>query len=317
MTEKVQKSVPPKRLPHQRKIAVCTCIAWLFVIAGVVAFIPAIARMFHDATGKPVKISVDNLSLLGNYLQGAVQSLWSLAAFLFIYVAFLGQQQQLQQQTEQFEIEQERQRQERLSQDKEFQVQQKAVQRQNFETAFFQMLGVQNQLVVRLRDADPPQQPYDQNGPCDCFQRWYEDFKRPQSTWGDEFKMDEKSGIPIEMRAAKDDIERYMGFYRHYQGVLGHYFRNLYHIIKFVNETAALADTDKKQDYKNRRFYTSLVRATLSQYELALLFYNCLSSNGDEFFKPLVEKYGLLKNFAFDSTIDERDKAKYNDSAFE
>lgn len=51
---------------------------------------------------------------------------------------------------------------------------------------------------------------------------------------------------------------------------IAHYFRHLYHLIKFV-KTSPL--TDKCQ-------YTSFVRAQLSSYELVLLFYNGLSVHG-------------------------------------
>ena len=46
---------------------------------------------------------------------------------------------------------------------------------------------------------------------------------------------------------------------------------------------------------ENKRLYTNLIRAQLSSFELALLFYNSLSDMGREKFKPLIEKYSLLK----------------------
>ena len=39
-----------------------------------------------------------------------------------------------------------------------------------------------------------------------------------------------------------------------------------------------------------------MIRAQLSDYELLWIFYNCLSENGLEKFKPLIEEYSLLKN---------------------
>lgn len=68
-----------------------------------------------------------------------------------------------------------------------------------------------------------------------------------------------------------------------------HYFRHLYTIIKFVHNTDFLTWEEK---YK----YTSIVRATLSRYELVWIYYNCLYGAGVEKFKPLVEEYSLLKN---------------------
>jgi hypothetical protein len=48
-------------------------------------------------TKLPTNIDRSDLAAFGNFLQGAVVSVWSLAAFLFIYVAFLGQQEELEQ----------------------------------------------------------------------------------------------------------------------------------------------------------------------------------------------------------------------------
>jgi len=109
--------------------------------------------------------------------------------------------------------------------------------------------------------------------------------------------------------------EKYLPFYNRYQGVLGHYFRNLYHVIKFVKESEALKDGDPVIDYKNRRRYTSLVRASLSQFELALLFYNCVVPIGDKF-KPLVEEFGLLENFAKNALLEPEHESLYNPKAF-
>jgi|AntRauTorckE6833_2_1112554.scaffolds.fasta_scaffold11005_4 hypothetical protein len=55
-----------------------------------------------------------------------------------------------------------------------------------------------------------------------------------------------------------------------------------------------------------------------TSYELTLLFYNCLSDLGFEKFKPLVEKYALLKNISYSLLIDKHGEAGlYDRSAFE
>ena len=55
--------------------------------------------------------------------------------------------------------------------------------------------------------------------------------------------------------------------------VLDHYFRHLYRVFKYIDETPVFIN-DKKKRYE----YACIMRASLSQYELILLFYNCLSS---------------------------------------
>jgi folate-dependent tRNA-U54 methylase TrmFO/GidA len=84
----------------------------------------------------------------------------------------------------------------------------------------------------------------------------------------------------------------------------------LYHAIKFV----------KNSELEDKRRYTSLVRATLSQSELTLLFYNCLSPVGQKF-KPMVEEFGLLKNLDHRLLMDSEDDkllvGLYNPKAFQ
>lgn len=83
----------------------------------------------------------------------------------------------------------------------------------------------------------------------------------------------------------------------------GHYFRNVYRIIKMVDEKKF--SEDLKEDFKIKYSYTSIVRAQLSDDEIVWLFFNCLSNKGSEKFKPLLEKYSILK-------IVNTDKGTYN-----
>lgn len=98
-------------------------------------------------------------------------------------------------------------------------------------------------------------------------------------------------------------------------GFLDHYFRLLYRILKYID------DSQKKipeMTLSKRYEYASIVRATLSQYELVLLFYNCLSSNGRKKFKPLIERYAIFNNLRVEllATKDEQDLyySKFEDS---
>ncbi len=79
--------------------------------------------------------------------------------------------------------------------------------------------------------------------------------------------------------------------------IFDHYFRHLYQIVKFIDNSKFL---DKSDEIEERYKYTSILRATLSPYELIWLFYNCISLYGNQKFKPLIEKYSLLKNIRED-----------------
>lgn len=93
-------------------------------------------------------------------------------------------------------------------------------------------------------------------------------------------------------------------------GTLDHYFRHLYNIFKMINEHTGFDDKAKYE-------YARIVRSTLSQYELILLFYNCLSSHGDEKFKPLIEKYAVFNNIRKDLLAKPEDINKYVNTAYD
>ena len=60
-----------------------------------------------------------------------------------------------------------------------------------------------------------------------------------------------------------------------------------------------------------------MLRAQMSDYELGLVFYNCLSDNGIEKFKPLAEKYALFNNIRDKVLQDpEKDRRQFSKSAF-
>lgn len=75
----------------------------------------------------------------------------------------------------------------------------------------------------------------------------------------------------------------------HTASYFDHYFRHFYRILKFVKQNSDWLAFDEQ--YK----YTSMLRGTLSRYELVWLYYNGLSENGFKKLKPLMEEYSMLK----------------------
>ena len=73
--------------------------------------------------------------------------------------------------------------------------------------------------------------------------------------------------------------------------IFDHYFRHLYKIIQFVDKQGFSFE----ESYK----YVSLLRGTLSRYELVWIYYNALDPAFYKF-KELIEKYCLLKNIRED-----------------
>lgn len=71
---------------------------------------------------------------------------------------------------------------------------------------------------------------------------------------------------------------------------LGHYFRNLFHIFKFIDES--------QFNEKEKSEYAEIVRAQLSYLELHFLFLNCLIEEGEDF-RQYVTKFELLKELEY------------------
>jgi Putative phage abortive infection protein len=98
----------------------------------------------------------------------------------------------------------------------------------------------------------------------------------------------------------------YQSFYVSHQSEVGHYFRNLYHIVRFVDEAAV----------EQKSSYIKILRAQLSSQELLLLFYNGLSTLGRERFKPLIEKYALLEQLPKRQLFEPTHERLYAATAF-
>lgn len=88
---------------------------------------------------------------------------------------------------------------------------------------------------------------------------------------------------------------------------INHYFRLLYHIVRFID--AAKID--------NRYFYVQILRASLSDAELTFLALNCDYGEGREKFKILVERYSLLHNLSDNEVRFWKLRLKFEPNAFD
>lgn len=281
-----------KILALEKKILTYTHWAWGFVIGGfVIGVFGFIFYLYHDNNSF-------GINMLGDFYGGSVASIWSLAGLFFIYVAFLGQKQQLLNQQMEImysQLEVKYTRLELEGQKREMIAQNQTLRQQRFENTFFQLLRNHQEIVngidIRKKNRDGSVSVSSQGR--DCFKVFYGYFYART-----------EPGLPIDKT-----IETYMVFYHEYQSDLGHYFRNLYHILKFINLSEEVIGEEKFK-------YTSLLRALLSSYELALLFYNGLGEYGNEYFRPLIEKFSFLKNMDKDLILNQDHLKYYNELAF-
>lgn len=287
MTDANTQPLPYKGQPSIRIYISC---AWLLVVTGLAIAAWGVTRYF--VIGPEGGFT---LNLLGDFLAGAVSSVWALAGLFFIYVAFLGQKQQLRNQEIEIELnrkELENTRQEIAGQRQEMAAQNLTMSQQRFENTFFQLLANHGRI---LGEFDLHNKEGTEVRGRDCFVAWYDMLRERAHNRG-----------PKTPLGVRETIVQYEALFHTYASDLGHYFRSLYHMIKFVEES----------DIPDQKRYTNFVRMQLSSHELALLFYNCLSQYGVEKFKPLVEQFSLLKNLDPGLVLGPGHRDEYGAGAF-
>lgn len=212
---------------------------------------------------------------------GGVNALFSGLAFGGVVFAILLQRKELILQRKELKFT----RAEFEGQKIQLEAQNKTLQKQNFENTFFELLRLQNEITQSIDLVDSSNKITKGR---DCFRVFYTRFIK---SWN-------KAHPDHQGEHQKDRINKtYLAFYQTYQSEFGHYFRSLYNMVKFV-------DISHVED---KRLYTNLIRAHLSSYELALLFYNALSDMGRDKFKPLIEKYSLLKTVPETELLNPKD----------
>ncbi|SMO42952.1 Putative phage abortive infection protein [Chryseobacterium rhizoplanae] len=102
------------------------------------------------------------------------------------------------------------------------------------------------------------------------------------------------------------DQSVYNVVYKNNWEILGHYFRSVQLIITRIDQL----NTDS---YEVKRNYIEILKAQLSEYELAMIFYHFLS-HADKSYKEIAEKYALFEYI--NSALVEDDIVYYNENAF-
>ena len=127
----------------------------------------------------------------------------------------------------------------------------------------------------------------------------------------DDFHSDLLNGWDKQNEDLEDVYDNtYSGFYTAHQSSLGHYFRNIYQILRLINSNKSHTKDEKK-------IYSNILRAQLSTYELGLLLLNCLSDFGKDKHKPLIEKYSLFEHLPILEEIPSKLYTKYDRKAYE
>jgi hypothetical protein len=167
---------------------------------------------------------------------------------------------------------------------------------QTFENNFFRLLEQHHRVIdsfvikVKPNDANDPILPYPEERSTitqlEAFDFLAKDFKH---RWNAVKEIRRRDPNVYQNTFIYAFLHHTYGKYGY---MLGHYYRNLYHIVKFINDNKSL------KNYESKYKYVKILRAQLSAPEINLIAWNGLVHHG-EAFKPLIEEYRLLKNMNF------------------
>lgn len=148
--------------------------------------------------------------------------------------------------------------------------QEKASNMQRFESISFQMFQIYGNIVSATAFKD------DASG-RDAFRFMYEVLSR-------------RAGIQYRSNKSVISVaqECYQRSYTEHRQSLGHYFRYLYNLIRFIDDHRDIPDKEKLALMK-------ILRSMITDYELLLIYFNAASPQGENF-KYYIKKYSILNN---------------------
>lgn len=247
---------------------------------------------------------------------GAVNSLFSGLAFAGLIITLFFQKEELELQRQELA----ETRKELEGQKKEFEEQNKIMRRQSFENTLFNMLSLQQEIVNKLSFSGI-------KNTLDLNTNFFGGVEVKvipekidllgRSVFEELYNEVEVTYVNINGKEAKEDgikniLNKRIDFYSQIKEttLFDHYFRHLYRIFKYIKESDLIAAEEKYE-------YSCIVRSQLSDYELVMLFYNCISINGKDKFKPLIEEFAVFNNIRYELLVDSDDHKFYKKSAFD
>ena len=248
------------------RIAICL----LFVI---------IPLLFFFLNGEIIdfseKIDSGKFGTFGDFFGGVIGSFWSLCGVFLFYTALVEQRKDfntnkeaLLKQIDALEIQSyefKLQRQEMEMSRDVFREQSKTLIMQRFDATFFSLIELYQNILRELT----------------LDKKILSNVKRQLASLK----------LPEEYQSRnKAIVEKFSNCYFLDKENLGSYFRNLYRILKIIDQ-AEMSDVDKFR-------YSKILRSLLSENEMLIIYYNSHSIYGGEMYK-LILKYNLLKHLNY------------------
>lgn len=196
-----------------------------------------------------------DFAVFGDYIGGTVGTIVGAISIYLVYITYTSQVKFARKQDE-------------------------AMKRQQFETTFFSMLE-QQQIIRSQLKGIIGDKTYEGILYLQGLKSQLEDALSELNYIQDEVTEDNM----VMLKNKVNDL--YIDFFLPNVSNLGHYFRHLYHILKFIDDSQ-LSESKK---------YADLLQSQLSNDELYMIAINGISNYGRKKMLPLMDEYGLLENY--------------------
>ncbi len=273
-------------LKKHLKVFIIIFAAWLIFFIGVIFLASDLQFSI------PPKMSLENLGIFGDSFN-VLTSLFTGLAFAGVIISVILQTQELKEARD------------------EFRGQKEALENQEFDNKFFQMLNLLNNI----------KEGFSIRTGSSTYTKVEEVMQHLKDKFHDLFRRsydeDVINGSSNEEKFAYFQKE-FIEFNNTYDTTFKYFFINLYQILKYI-------DTHQKNPITAKE-YANILRAQLSKNELILLTYNAIGVQAftTNKYQLLVEKYSFFEHLKFDDfcergaiiTILTSVLAKYDDAAF-
>lgn len=273
---------------------------WVFTILGVLLLITAVIMPFKVRDYFKSKIddyqTIADLGPIGDFIGGTTVAFLTAASVVLLLATIIMQRKEIkisQQSIEELVKQTEASVNQAEEARKETQITNDTMKKQQFETTFFNMLNLLQQIVNNMRVTNRP----DDGKKYEYIGR--EVIKWLRTAYEEQYTLKHPS-IDYISQAELDVL--YKQFHDNFGNDIGHYMRFNYRIVKFIennivndeNEQIKIKkETERETIIGDKRYYFGMLRAQWSNAEFELILINSLYSKNHKF-KDLILKHDVL-----------------------
>ena len=274
-------------------VIILTILGVLFIITSIV--MPFIVRNYYKSRIANYE-TLANIGAVGDFIGGTTVAFLTASSVVLLLATIIMQRKEIkisQQSIEELVKQTESSIKQAEEARKETQITNDTMKKQQFETTFFNMLNLLQQIVnnMRITENREDEKEYVYIG--------REVIKRLRMIYEKIFSFNPPSNNYIKQTELD---ELYKGFHDGFGNEISHYVRFNYRIVKFIVNSIANDENEQKK-IKNetgretiigdRRYYFGMLRAQWSNAEFELILINSLYSENHKF-KELILKHDVL-----------------------